>query len=161
MPTNVEETATPRDAEHATAVPDAENPAAPRDGEQAPGGNDWTGTEDAALLVAAEQVAVPMGTGVATVPVAAGRTGPPGARPASAAPRLLAGLAWVVLLLACWFCGGRPDLPDGGPARLPATGDAAAVGRPPARSPARPHPLTAPTTRTGAPAAPGATTEHD
>ncbi|MGG2462874.1 hypothetical protein ACO0M4_24165 [Streptomyces sp. RGM 3693] len=161
MATNVEETATPRDAERATAVPDAENPAAPTDGERAPGWNDWTGTENAALLMAAEQVAVPMVTGAATVPVIAERSGPPGGRPASAAARLLAGLAWVVLLLACWFCGGRPDLPDGGPARLPLTGDAAAVGRPPARPPVRPHPLTAPTTRTGAPAAPGTTAEHD
>ncbi|MER7987406.1 hypothetical protein ABTY53_17760 [Streptomyces noursei] len=52
--------------------------------------------------------------------------------PAAPAPRLLAGLVGVVLLLACWLCGGGPGLPGGGSARLPVTGDAAAVGRAPA-----------------------------
>ncbi|MEU7634607.1 hypothetical protein AB0C11_00770 [Streptomyces sp. NPDC039016] len=145
MPTNVEEAATPWDAEHA------------------PGRHGWTDTRNAALPMAAVRAAAPTGTGTgaAAVPPGAVPAGSPGARPASAAPRLLAGLAWGVLLLACWFCGGGPDLPDGGPVRLPATGDAAAVGRPPARTPARPHPASAPATRIGAPVGLGAVTEHD
>ncbi|MFE4022936.1 hypothetical protein ACFXPZ_37000 [Streptomyces sp. NPDC059101] len=111
-----------------------EEAATPWDAGHAPGRHGWTDTGNAALPMAAVR---------------------------AAAPRLLAGLAWGVLLLACWFCGGGPDLPDGGPVRLPATGDAAAVGRPPARTPARPHPASAPATRIGAPVGLGAVTEHD
>jgi hypothetical protein len=43
--------------------------------------------------------------------------------------RLLAGLAWLVLLLGVWQWGGAPADAPPGPA-APATGDMAAVGRP-------------------------------
>jgi hypothetical protein len=49
--------------------------------------------------------------------------------------RLAMGLAWVVLLLGLWMWGR--DISDGTGAPAPMTGDAAAVGRPPA------HPLPA------------------
>ncbi|MFJ5675089.1 hypothetical protein [Streptomyces sp. NPDC093097] len=58
--------------------------------------------------------------------------------------RFLWGVAWAVLLLACWLRGGGPDPPGASPALLPTTSDAP-VPRPPARAPA-PH--------TGSPAAP-------
>ncbi|MFI0780604.1 class F sortase [Streptomyces sp. NPDC021212] len=51
----------------------------------------------------------------------------------SGAGRLAMGLAWVALLLGLWMWGR--DITDGTGAPAPMTGDAAAVGRPPA------HPL--------------------
>ncbi|MER6981867.1 hypothetical protein [Streptomyces carpinensis] len=49
--------------------------------------------------------------------------------------RLLAGLAWVVLLLGVWQWGGdRAEVPQG-PAQPTTTGDMAAVGRPAHSSP--------------------------
>ncbi|MYT30569.1 MULTISPECIES: hypothetical protein [unclassified Streptomyces] len=74
------------------------------------------------------------------------------APPAPVGPRLLPGLVGAALLVACWLCGGGPDLPDGGPAGLPVTGDAAAVGRPVAHASA-PHPRT--------PVGRGAVPQHD
>ncbi|MHC0432506.1 class F sortase [Streptomyces sp. O3] len=57
--------------------------------------------------------------------------------------RLLAGVAWAVLLVGLWLWGREvTDLPDGYAA--PATGDVAAVGRPPGvRLPAAREPLPA------------------
>ncbi|PNE42460.1 hypothetical protein [Streptomyces noursei] len=74
-----------------------------------------------------------------TAPATATGKEPP--HDAPAATRLLAGIVWTVLLLTCWLCGGHPGLPDNGPARFPATGDAAAVGRPTTHAPP-PRPAT-------------------
>jgi hypothetical protein len=61
------------------------------------------------------------------------RTGLP-----SGTGRLLAGVAWVVLLLGLWLWGGgRSDVPAGMSGT--ATGDMAAAGRPPGVEPPSPH----------------------
>ncbi|MGW9395469.1 sortase domain-containing protein [Streptomyces sp. NPDC055642] len=59
-----------------------------------------------------------------------------GERLPSGTGRLLAGVAWLVLLLGLWLWGGSG--PDGVPAGTagPATGDMAAAGRPPRAEPA-------------------------
>ncbi|MEU5089640.1 hypothetical protein [Streptomyces sp. NPDC021356] len=53
--------------------------------------------------------------------------------------RLVAGLAWAVLLLGLWQWGGAAADGHGRPAE-PATGDMAAVGRPAQDDPS-PHPV--------------------
>ncbi|MEW1750303.1 class F sortase [Streptomyces angustmyceticus] len=60
----------------------------------------------------------------------------PGRGPGSTTGKLLAGVAWAVLLLGLWLWGR--DLADGVAARLATTGDVAAAGRPLGRQ-APPH----------------------
>ncbi|MGX1757557.1 sortase domain-containing protein [Streptomyces lydicus] len=84
----------------------------------------------------------PPGTGLGPTP-GHSRHRPPGRHPATTPGKLLAGVAWAVLLLGLWLWGR--DLADGVAAQLATTGDVAAVGRPLGRQ-APPHahtPLTA------------------
>ncbi|TJZ55978.1 class F sortase [Streptomyces piniterrae] len=78
----------------------------------------------------------------------AGRTGGPGRRHG----QLLIGVAWAALLLGLWLWGrGMTGGTDLGAARVPTTGDVAAVGRPPEQAPQSPEeasPEQAPTVRT-------------
>ncbi|GGW52131.1 class F sortase [Streptomyces griseoloalbus] len=53
--------------------------------------------------------------------------------------RLLAGVAWVVLLLGVWLWGREPAGVPTGTAGQPATGDMAAAGRPPRVDPSAAH----------------------
>ncbi|MFE3885598.1 sortase domain-bontaining protein [Streptomyces lydicus] len=82
----------------------------------------------------------PPGTSLGPTP---GHGRHPGHHPATTPGKLLAGVAWAVLLLGLWLWGR--DLADGVAAQLATTGDVAAVGRPLGRQ-APPHahaPLTA------------------
>ncbi|WP_336052439.1 sortase domain-containing protein [Streptomyces sp. CA2R101] len=71
------------------------------------------------------------GTGTSSAPAPAHTLCPsrhPGPHPATTPGKLLAGVAWAVLLLGLWLWGR--DLADGVAAQLATTGDVAAVGRP-------------------------------